>query len=155
MDLPDHMIVTRVYEATPEQVWAAFTDPDQIYKFFGPEGTHVPRESVVIDPRVGGEFKLSMVRDGQEGDGPAPMMNAEFTIVDEPNKFQLLTSRGGHITIEILDLEMEGRTLVTWSTKGNYEALGQEFYTGSVIGTHLTMDQLGEYLSGVLEVSHS
>ena len=54
------------------------------------------------------------------------MMNAEFTIVDEPNKFQLLTSRGGHITIEIQDLELEGRTLVTWSTKGDYEALGQE-----------------------------
>lgn len=149
------MIVTRVYEATPEQVWAAFTDPDQIYKFFGPKGTHVPRESVVIDLRVGGEFKLSMIRDGEDASDPSPMMNAEFTIVDEPNKFQLLTSRGGHITIEIQDLEMEGRTLVTWSTKGNYEALGKEFYSGSVIGTHMTMDQLGEYLAGVLEVSHS
>lgn len=154
MDLPDHMIVTRVLEATPEQIWDAFTDPDQIYRFFGPEGTHVPRESVVIDLRVGGEFKLSMTRD-DDGAAPAPMMNAEFTIVDPPNKFQLLTSRGGHITIEIQDLEMEGRTLVTWSTEGNYEALGQEFYSGSVIGTHMTMDQLGEYLSGVLEGSQS
>jgi uncharacterized protein YndB with AHSA1/START domain len=149
------MIVTRVYEATPEQVWAAFTDPDQIYKFFGPKGTYVPRETVAIDLRVGGEFKLGMVRDGEDAADASSMMNAEFTIVDAPNKFQLLTSRGGHITIEIQDLEMEGRTLVTWSTQGNYEALGQEFYSGSVIGTHLTMDQLGEYLSGVLEVSHS
>jgi uncharacterized protein YndB with AHSA1/START domain len=147
------MIVTRVYEATPEEVWAAFTDPDQIYKFFGPKGTHVPRETVTIDLRVGGEFKLGMVRDGADDSEPAPMMNAEFTIVDEPNKFQLLTSRGGHITIEIQDLGMEGRTLVTWSTKGDYNALGQEFYSGSVIGTHLTMDQLGEYLSGVREGS--
>lgn len=148
MNLPDSMIVTRVYEATPEEVWAAFTDPDQIYKFFGPKGTSVPRESVVIDLRVGGEFKLAMTRDGDDGDA-SPMMNAEFTIVEEPNKFQLLTSRGGHITIEIQDLEMEGRTLVTWSTKGDYNALGQEFYSGSVIGTHMTMDQLGEHLAGV------
>jgi hypothetical protein len=82
-------------------------------------------------------------------------MEAEYEIVDAPNKFQLLTSRGGHITIEIQDLEMEGKVLVTWSTQGNYVALGQEFYSGSVIGTHITMDQLGEFLSRVREGSHS
>ena len=152
MNLPDHMIVTRVYEATPEQVWSAFTDPDQLCEFFGPEGTHCPRESITIDLRVGGEFSLTMQKDDSDESWP---MQAEYGIVEEPTKFQLLTSRGGTITIEIQDLEMEGRTLVTWSTKGDYDALGKEFYSGSVIGTHMTMDQLGEYLSGVLEGSPS
>ena len=151
MDLPDHMIVTRVLEATPEQIWSAFTDPDQLCQFFGPEGTHCPRESITIDLRVGGEFSLTMKGDDSGDEWP---MEAEYGIVEEPTRFQLLTSRGGTITIEIQDLELEGRTLVTWSSKGNYEALGQEFYSGSVIGTHKTMDQLGEFLSAVPEGSH-
>jgi hypothetical protein len=91
-----------------------------------------------------------MQRDDGEEAWP---MEAEYEIVDAPNKFQILTSRGGHITIEIQDLEFDGRTLVTWSTQGNYEVLGQEFYSSSVIGTHITMDQLGEFLSRVRETS--
>ncbi|MGH2958247.1 MAG: SRPBCC family protein [Solirubrobacterales bacterium] len=151
MDLPGHMIVTRVLEATPEQIWSAFTDPDQLCQFFGPEGTHCPRESITIDLRVGGEFRLTMTGDDSGEEWP---MEAEYAIVEEPTRFQLNTSRGGTITIEIQDLEMEGRTLVTWTSKGNYAALGQEFYSGSVIGTHKTMDQLGEFLSTVREGSH-
>jgi uncharacterized protein YndB with AHSA1/START domain len=139
------MIVTRVYEATPEQVWSAFTDPDQLCQFFGPAGTTCPRESITLDVRVGGRFSLVMQKDDSDEAFP---MEAEYAIVEEPTKFQLNTSRGGTITIEITDLELEGRTLVAWSTKGNYAALGQEFYSGSVIGTHLTMDQLGEFLKG-------
>jgi uncharacterized protein YndB with AHSA1/START domain len=146
MNLPDHMIVTRVYEATPEQIWSAFTDPDQLCEFFGPAGSHCPRESITLDVRVGGEFKLTMQKDDSDEAWP---MDAEYAVVEEPTMFQLNTSRGGTITIEIQDLEMEGRTLVTWSTKGNYSELGQEFYSGSVIGTHITMDQLGEFLAGV------
>jgi uncharacterized protein YndB with AHSA1/START domain len=142
------MIVTRVLEATPEQIWSAFTDPDQLCEFFGPAGTHCPRESITVDLRVGGDFRITMQNDDSDEAWP---MEAEYVIVEEPTKFQLLTSRGGTITIEIEDLELEGRTLVTWSSKGNYEALGQEFYSGSVIGTHLTMDQLVDFLSGVLE----
>jgi uncharacterized protein YndB with AHSA1/START domain len=152
MNLPDYMIVTRVYEATPEEIWSAFTDPDQLCKFFGPEGTHCPRESITIELRVGGRFSVTMQSDDSEESWP---MEAEYAIVEEPTKFQLSTSRGGTITIEIQDLEMEGQTLVTWSSKGNYEALGQEFYSGSVIGTHKTMDQLGDFLSRVPEGSNS
>jgi uncharacterized protein YndB with AHSA1/START domain len=150
MDLPDFMTVTRVYEATPEEIWDAFTDPDQLCQFFGPEGTHCPRETITIDLRVGGDFRVTMQSDTSDEAWP---MEAQYEIVEAPTRFQILTSRGGTIELTIQDLEMEGKTLVTWSARGNYAAVGQEFYSGSVIGTHKTMDQLGEYLSGVREGS--
>lgn len=146
MELPDFMTVTRVYEATPEEVWSAFTDPDQLCEFFGPKGTSCPRESIALDVRVGGEFRLEMRRDDT---GESFPMEAVYEAVERPTMFRIRTSRGGTITIEIQDLEMENRVLVTWSTKGDYEKFGQEFYSGSVIGTHVTMDQLGEFLSRV------
>jgi uncharacterized protein YndB with AHSA1/START domain len=53
--------IERVFDAPRELVWKAFTDPDQIAKWFGPVGYSVPRETVEVDLRVGGHQKLKMV----------------------------------------------------------------------------------------------
>lgn len=53
----------RVFEAPRSLVWQAFTDPDHIAQWFGPVGYSVPRDSVSVDLRVGGEQKLTMVPD--------------------------------------------------------------------------------------------
>jgi uncharacterized protein YndB with AHSA1/START domain len=58
--------ITRVFDAPRELVFRAWTDPDQVAKWFGPEGFDIPRDSVVIDLRVGGAFELRMVG-GQRG----------------------------------------------------------------------------------------
>ena len=59
----DHQIViTRVFDAPRELVFRAWTEPDQVAKWFGPQGIEIPRDSVVIDLRVGGRFELRMVR---------------------------------------------------------------------------------------------
>src|SRR4051794_15231495 len=56
------VVITRVFDAPRELVFRAWTDPDQLASWFGPEGMEIPRESVLIDPRVGGRFELRMVR---------------------------------------------------------------------------------------------
>ncbi|HSA48516.1 MAG TPA: SRPBCC domain-containing protein [Yinghuangia sp.] len=56
----------REFDAPRERVFAAYTDPDQIVKFFAPEGFSVPRESVVLEPHVGGRCELTMVGMGME-----------------------------------------------------------------------------------------
>jgi uncharacterized protein YndB with AHSA1/START domain len=56
------VVVTRVFDAPREVVFRAWTDPDQVAKWFGPQGMDIPRDSVVIDARVGGRFELRMLR---------------------------------------------------------------------------------------------
>jgi uncharacterized protein YndB with AHSA1/START domain len=58
------VMITHVFDAPRNAVWAAWTDPDQVARWFGPEGMDVPRESVTIDLRVGGAYELTMVGDG-------------------------------------------------------------------------------------------
>jgi uncharacterized protein YndB with AHSA1/START domain len=61
----EHLItITRVFDAPRELVFKAWTDTDQVAKWFGPAGFEVPRESVEIDLRVGGRFNLRMVGGG-------------------------------------------------------------------------------------------
>ncbi|MEF3119790.1 SRPBCC family protein [Kocuria flava] len=47
----------------PAAVFAAFTDPDRLAAWFGPQGWSVPRESVVLEPRPGGRRDFLMVSD--------------------------------------------------------------------------------------------
>ncbi|MGH2958246.1 MAG: SRPBCC family protein [Solirubrobacterales bacterium] len=144
MNIPDQLVVTRVFDASPEQIWSAFTDPDQLHKFFGPPGTTIPREEVTMDVRVGGEFSLTMHNDEN---GELYPMQAEYVVLDEPNKIQFKTIGGIEGTIEFEDLGMLGKTLLTWTTVAEFN---ESFYAGAVIGTHGAVDKLGELLAGKL-----
>lgn len=67
LESADQRITVRhVFDAPPEVVFSAWTDPDQVARWFGPSGWEAPRESVEIDPRVGGAFSLRMVKPGSE-----------------------------------------------------------------------------------------
>ena len=59
------ILITRTFEAPRERVFAAWTEPEQVAAWFGPEGFHTPVESVHIELRPGGRFELTMVRDGK------------------------------------------------------------------------------------------
>jgi uncharacterized protein YndB with AHSA1/START domain len=55
------IVMTRVFDAPRELVFRAWTDPDQVAKWFGPQGFDIPRDSVLIDLQVGGRWELRMV----------------------------------------------------------------------------------------------
>ena len=59
------LILTRRFTATPEQVWAAWTEPRQMVHWWGPEGftARVPQQ----DLRPGGQWRCIMIGpDGTE-----------------------------------------------------------------------------------------
>lgn len=58
------ILITRVFDAPREEVFAAWTDPEQVSRWFGPEHFETPRERVRIDLRVGGRYELTMVERG-------------------------------------------------------------------------------------------
>jgi uncharacterized protein YndB with AHSA1/START domain len=63
------VLITRIFEASREQVFRAWTDPDEVAAWYGPAHMDAPRERIHIDARVGGRWELTMVpRDGGGGD---------------------------------------------------------------------------------------
>jgi uncharacterized protein YndB with AHSA1/START domain len=61
------ILITRIFEAPREAVFRAWTDPDEVAAWFGPEHVDTPRERIRIDLRVGGRYELTMVQpDGAE-----------------------------------------------------------------------------------------
>jgi uncharacterized protein YndB with AHSA1/START domain len=59
------VLITRIFDAPREKVFRAWTDPDQVAAWYGPERFDTPREKIRIDLRVGGRYELTMVqRDG-------------------------------------------------------------------------------------------
>ena len=56
------VLITRIFEAPRERVFRAWTDPDEVAAWYGPEHFDTPRELIRIDLRVGGRYELTMVR---------------------------------------------------------------------------------------------
>lgn len=77
------LAMTREFDAPRELVFKAFTDPDQLAVWFGPVGVDSPRDHIVVDPRVGGAWKLVMVYedDGLIKESP---VDAVISIFDPP-----------------------------------------------------------------------
>jgi uncharacterized protein YndB with AHSA1/START domain len=59
----EEITVSRIFDASPELVYRAFADADQLCLWFGPEGFSVPCESVQIDARPGGFQRFVLVSD--------------------------------------------------------------------------------------------
>ena len=60
-DSPEHVVISRWFDAPVASVWKAFTVPDQLAQWYGPAGVTVARESVSVEPRVGGAWSLTML----------------------------------------------------------------------------------------------
>lgn len=55
---PEQITIERVFDAPVEKVWQAWTDPEMIKKWWGPEGFTAP--SIRNDLRVGGKYVYAM-----------------------------------------------------------------------------------------------
>ena len=62
---PDPLIMSRVFQATPEKLFRAWSSAEHIKNWFCPEGLTIPEAE--IDLRTGGVFAVCMrLPDGQE-----------------------------------------------------------------------------------------
>ena len=55
------LFVRRELDASPEAVWRAFTDADALAAWYHPVGFSTPRDSVVVEPEVGGRWSASVL----------------------------------------------------------------------------------------------
>src|SRR5438093_9715892 len=75
--------ITRVFDAPRELVWKAWTDPEQVARWFGPRGISTPRSTITMDVRPGGTFALTMIGDD---DGKEYPSGGTFLEVVEPER---------------------------------------------------------------------
>ena len=52
--------ITRVFDAPRDEVWKEWTEPERFADWFGLRSTPVPPESVAMDVRPGGAWRLTM-----------------------------------------------------------------------------------------------
>ena len=62
--------LVRNFDATPAEIWRAWTDPDEAAMWWHPRGVTTPRDSVVIDARVGGRYAYTMINDANGDEYP-------------------------------------------------------------------------------------
>ena len=93
--------ITRVFDAPRERVWRAWTEPAEIARWWGKRGWSTPPESVTLDVRPGGTFRLNSINDE---DGREMPLDTTFREVVEPERL-----RFGEATVTFADLG-DGRT---------------------------------------------
>ncbi|MCZ6532249.1 MAG: SRPBCC domain-containing protein [SAR324 cluster bacterium] len=71
--------ITRTYPAPPERVYKAWTDLEELKKWFGPKGTTVPEAE--LDLRVGGRYRITIV----ESDG-THIVGGEYQEISPPHR---------------------------------------------------------------------
>lgn len=73
--------ISRYFDAAPEVVYQAFTDPEHLAQWFGPLMFSVPLDTVSVDLKPGGHWRMTMVsKDDPSWKSP---VNATFTEVVE------------------------------------------------------------------------
>jgi uncharacterized protein YndB with AHSA1/START domain len=141
------VLITRVFDAPREEVFKAWTDPDQVAAWFGPDGFDTPREKVRIDLRVGGRYELTMVmRDG----GAQYPIGYDIVELVEPELLVLrsdpMPEAGMHEpTVVRIELHDHGEKTRMTLTDGPLPAAGRDH---AERGWQAAIDKLAERVSG-------
>ena len=75
------VLITRIFDAPRDLVFRAWTDPEHVARWFGPEHFETASDSVAIDLRVGGRYELTMV---QRDSGREFPLRYEIVELDPP-----------------------------------------------------------------------
>jgi uncharacterized protein YndB with AHSA1/START domain len=138
------LTLTRVLDAPREMVWRAWTDPDQLSRWWGPEGMDTPVETITLDVRPGGDFRATMVAaDGSEY--PSEMAYREV-VEGERLVFGWGPQRGvgsGEVTVDFVDRGELTELRFHWSGYAT-----DEMYDAQEMGFASQLDKLDALLAG-------
>jgi uncharacterized protein YndB with AHSA1/START domain len=133
--------ITRVFNATPERMWQAHTDPAQIVQWWG--DTKVDK----LDLKVGGGWRFV---GGTNENGQLNAFNGVFKELDEPRKLVRTFEYepwAGHIMTETVTFEAlpGGQTKqVTISKYDNIDDLNGMVSSGMESGATAGLDRLAK-----------
>ena len=143
---PVGISLTRVFAAPRERIWSEWTDPEAFADWFGGPTCDVPLDTVSMDVRPGGAWKLTMYAppnrrqidwwgEYREVDPPERLV---FTISDEPEPEWI-----DLIVVVLTDLG-DGRTEMRFEQRG---WMGPEQYEAAKHGWGGFFDRLDERIA--------
>ena len=137
--------ITRLLRAPRELVFNAWIDPDQIASWWAPNQCEIPRETVEIEPHVGGRIHFSMVK---RQSGTVYPVRFEIVEISEPELLVLASDPMPDIglvhpmiTRAVFETEGDG-TLVTVTQSPHTE----ETQDGATAGWTESLDKLETFL---------
>ncbi len=144
-DNTNEINITRIYDAPVKTVWDAWTDPEQVAKWWGPRGFTITTHSK--DLRVGGHWHYTM-------HGPDGVDWPNKTKYFEVDKYaRLVYDHGGNdeqaplFRVTVLFSEKDGKTTMQMSMRlPTPEAASETRKMIKKAGGDSTWDRLAEYL---------
>ena len=135
--------ITRVFDAPREQVWAQWTEPESFADWFGGPDAEVPLDTVVMDVRSGGAWRLTMFAERGE-----IHWHGEYLEVDPPERLVFTISdntgdRYEQVTVLLTELD-DGRTEMRFRQRGQ---LPPEVYEAAKQGWGVFFDRLAARLA--------
>jgi uncharacterized protein YndB with AHSA1/START domain len=149
------LTITRIFNASREQVFRAWTDPKLVAKWWGPRGDTNP--VCELDVRPGGSIHIIMLAGKDLGDleGQKWPMKGTFNEVIPPKRIVYtswaIEDVSGNPQLEskvtVMFEELEGRTRMTLHVVVTKAGPGTEGpLSGMKIGWNQSIDKLGEML---------
>jgi uncharacterized protein YndB with AHSA1/START domain len=139
--------MTRFFDAPREHVWREWTEPERFADWFGGPTSEVPLETVSMDVRPGGRWRLTMfaepgrreIRWKGEYREVAEPERLVFTVSDQPGeeRYELVTV--------VLTALGDGRTEMHFEQRGS---LSPEVYEAAEQGWSGFFDRIAERLAG-------
>jgi uncharacterized protein YndB with AHSA1/START domain len=139
--------LTRVFDAPRELVWKAWTEPEQLARWWGPDGWSNPVSEIRMDVRPGGGFKVTSVSDEDGIEMPShgvyrEVVEPERLVLEEPAEESW--HEGAVSVVSFTDLG-DGRTeLVVRTTIQTTD----EMRASAEAGMAGSLDRLGKHLAG-------
>jgi uncharacterized protein YndB with AHSA1/START domain len=147
--------MTRTFDATPERVFAAWTDPEQFGAWFGPVG--MKTVTCEIDARVGGAWRL--MGEGRDVPGHStrglvrPTVSGKYLEIEPPGRLvytfawhekdDFASPRGSETIVTILFKPVGQRTEMVF-TQAVFD--DQERHDAHNRGWTESFDKLGDFL---------
>lgn len=143
------IVVSRRLAAAPERVWAAWTDPAQIVKWWGPHGFTTTIHE--LDVRPGGIWRHTM----HGPDGTDYGNDVRFMEVVEPRRIVYAHAggpdggpHGGFVGTWTFEPDRDGTRLTMRLEFGSTEDRARAAGGGAVEGGHQTLERLSTVLNG-------
>jgi len=137
---------TRVFEAPRALVWTAWTDPEHLSKWWGPNGFTTTTKKFEFKP--GGEWLFTM----HGPDGVAYRNEITYTAIVEPEliEYDHGPSPGFHTTVTFEEDGAERTKLsmvALFATKGERDRTVEKF--GAIEGMKQTIGRLADYVESL------
>jgi uncharacterized protein YndB with AHSA1/START domain len=140
------LIVARVFDAPPDMVFKAWSQPELFRRWWVPKSvTGVSLLSCDMDVRTGGKYRLEF---GAGGSDTMVFFGKYLDVI--PNERIVWTNDEGEegAVTTVTFAEQDGRTLLTFHELYPSKEALEEAMTGSAAGLPEQLDQLDELLSG-------